>query len=55
MIGTGRDIYIVCVDEAPGSIVDRLVVGVDVEYGWCECTTLWQTIIFLSPSATFVV
>ena len=45
----------VCVDEAPGSIVDRLVVGVDVELGWREYTTLWQAILLLSPSAAFFV
>ena len=50
-----RDTYIVCVDEDPGSIVDRLVVGIDVELGWFEYTTLWQAIILLSSSAAFVV
>ena len=45
----------VCVDEAPGSIVDLLVAGVDIEYGWYEYTTLWQAIILLYPSAAFFV
>ena len=35
--------------------MDWLVVGVYVEQGWCEYTTLWQVIVLLSPSAAFVV
>ena len=37
------------------SIVERLVVVVDVEQGWYKYTTLWHAILLLSPSAAFVV
>ena len=51
----GRNTKIVYVDEDPGSVVHWLVVGVNVEYSWCEYTTLCQTIFMLSPSAAHIV
>ena len=43
------------INEAAGCVVDRLLVGVDVEYGWCEYTTLRLVIHLLFLSAAFVV
>ena len=50
-----RDTYMFCVDEVPGYMVNRMVVGVDVEQGWGEYPTLCQAILLFSPFAAFVV
>ena len=42
----GCDAQVVCVDEAPSSIMDWMIIGVYVEKNWSETLTpLWQAII----------
>ena len=37
----GCDAQVVCVDEAPRSFMDWLIIGVYVEEGWGKYTALW--------------
>ena len=46
---------IVCVYEATCSVVERLVVSVDVEKDWGQDTSMWQVALLFSPSATLIV
>ena len=48
------DTQILCVYEAMCSVVERLVVCVDVEKDGGQDTSLWQAVL-LSPSATLIV
>ena len=41
----GYDAQVVCVDEAPCSIMDGMIVGVYVEKYWGDNTSLWQAIL----------
>ena len=49
------DTQIVCVYEATCSVVERLVVSVDVEKDGGQDTSLWQAVILFSPSATLII
>ena len=49
------DTQIVCIYEAMCSVVERLVVGVDVESDGGLDTSLWQAVLLFSPSATLIV
>ena len=49
------DTQIVCVYEATCSVVERLVVRVDVENDERPDTSKWQAILIFSPSATLIV
>ena len=46
---------IVCVYEARCSVVERLVVSVDVEKDGGQDTSLWQAVLLFSSSATLIV
>ena len=50
----GNDTQNVCVDEVPCSIMDKLIVCVDVEYDSGENTSLVHAILLQSPSASVV-
>ena len=51
----GCDTQIVCVYEATCSIVERLVVSIDVEKDGGQDTSLWQAVLLFSPSTTLIV
>ena len=47
--------YIVCVYEAMCSVVERLVVSVDVKKNVGQDTSLWQAVLLFPPSDTLIV
>ena len=49
------DTQIVCVYEATCSVVERLVVSVDVEKDGGQDTSLWQAVPLFSPYTTLIV
>ena len=49
------DTQIVCVYEATCSVVERLVISVDLEKYRGQDTSLWQAVLLFSPSATLIV
>ena len=49
------DTHIVCVYEATCSVVERLVVSVDVEKDGGQDTSLWQAVLLFSSSITLIV
>ena len=46
------DTQIVCVYEATCSVVERLVISVDVEKDGGQDNSLWQVVLLFSPSTT---
>ena len=49
------DTQIVCIYEDTYSVVERLVVSVDVEKDGRQDTSLWQTVLLFYPSTTLIV
>ena len=41
----GCDAQVICIDEAPCSIMDWLIIGIYVEKSWGENTPMWQAIL----------
>ena len=49
------DTQIVCIYEATCSIVERLVISIDVEKDGGQDTSLWQAVLLFSLSTTLIV